>query len=799
MDDLLEEFIAETRETLEALSGQLVQWEKSPEDLDLIDSAFRFVHTVKGSCGFLDLPRLMRLSHAAEDVLSAARDGKITASAGLVTATLEVIDQIGILTEALVTGDAVFDIDSQLIENMLSYLEASSVTPNDEIVSAIEDSVSANIISEESNGVTAAHSRNVRVNLSTLDNLMNAVSDLVLARNEMSRQLRRAADDTNISQSFTRLSTSVAEIRDAIGVLRMQNIDRLFAGLPRLLRDTCLELGKRIELVIEGGEVEIDREMVEALRDPLVHILRNAADHGIELPEDRIAAGKEPIGLISIAARQSGNQILLEICDDGRGINLAKLGDRAIRSKLVTENEWQRLPDKDKYAMICSPGLSTTDSISSISGRGVGMDVVNTNIRRIGGSIDIQNNEGNGLKITLRLPLTLSIISGLFISAGETVYGISRNSVVELIASSNPNVSIEHVGTTPIACIRGIKMPYIKLETILDVACNDNNEAIRTYIVMRPAVGPDYVLDVEKVLDTEELVVKPGAPLVMNNGLYSGISLPDTGKPMLLLDASGIAAKIDASFVKRNTQNKLISDAAENEVVTVGAAALLFIGVDQVKRAIRLSSIERMEDISVTDISCSNGQFCVSTAGTLFDVVGMDESPVADRIKFLRLSDGEQIKYFPVADVLDIFSLPKEIKSTANPEIYEGLILVDNEPIELINSFQFFGNSQNSFSSGADKPMLFVECNVDDHWERHFLAPMLIASGYEVSFDRADKDGAAVILCSDGTPKNTSDDDSRLLQLRSSAMASISSSGSVYRYDRVGIMTAMAAKISGRI
>jgi two-component system, chemotaxis family, sensor kinase CheA len=796
MDDLLDEFIAETRETLEALSGQMVQWEKSPEDLELIDSAFRFVHTVKGSCGFLDLPRLMRLSHAAEDVLSAAREGKITASAGLVTATLEVIDQIGILTEALVTGDAVFDTDSQLIENMLRYLDTASVMLNDDVAIASEAAASV-IHTDEGNGVTTGHSRNVRVNLATLDNLMNAVSDLVLARNEMSRQLRRTADDANISQSFTRLSTSVAEIRDAIGVLRMQNIDRLFAGLPRLLRDTCLELDKRIELVIEGGEVEIDREMVEALRDPLVHILRNAADHGIESADERIAAGKEATGLISISARQSGNQILLEISDDGRGINLDKLGDRAIRNKLVTENEWLRLSDKDKYAMICSPGLSTTDSISSISGRGVGMDVVNTNIRRIGGSIDIQNNEGSGLKITLRLPLTLSIISGLFITAGETVYGISRNSVIELIASSNPNVAIEYVGTTPIACVRGIKMPYIKLETILDVTCVESSDVIRTFIVMRPAVGPDYVLDVEKVLDTEELVVKPGAPLVMNNGLYSGISLPDTGKPMLLLDASGIAAKIDASFVKRNAQTKLSSDEGEIEKVTVGAAALLFIGIDQVKRAIRLSSIDRMEDVLVTDISCSNGQYCVSSAGALFDVVGMNEMPTTSHIKFLRLSDGEQIKYFPVADVLDIFSLPKEMKSTANPEIFEGLILFDNEPIELINSFQFFGNIDNSFAAGSDKPMLFVECSVDDHWERHFLAPMLIASGYDVSFDDADKKGAAVILTSDNSPTNVSQNDSRLLQLRSSAMASVSNLGTVYRYDRVGIISAMAAKISG--
>jgi two-component system, chemotaxis family, sensor kinase CheA len=794
MDDLLEEFIAETRETLEALSSQLVQWERDPNNLELIDGAFRFVHTVKGSCGFLDLPRLMRLSHAAEDVLSAAREGKITASAGLVSATLAVIDQIGVLTEALVTGDAIFDNDGELIENMLQFLEtATEVTQLSDAPLATSQSTT-----EETAVTNASQSRNVRVNLATLDNLMNAVSDLVLARNEMSRQIRRSSDDTHISQSFTRLSTSVAEIRDAIGVLRMQNIDRLFAGLPRLLRDICQELDKRIELLIEGGEVEIDREMVEALRDPLVHILRNAADHGIESTEERIAAGKTPSGLITISARQSGNQILLEILDDGRGINLSKLQDRCISNKLVTETEWQRMSEKDRFAMICMPGLSTTDSISSISGRGVGMDVVNTNIRRIGGSIDIENNQGGGLKITLRLPLTLSIISGLFITAGDTVYGISRNSVVELISASNSNINIEEIGSTKIARVRDVRMPYIKLETILGVSDDhENSEFTRTMIVMRPAVGPDYVLDVAKVLDTEELVVKPGAPLIMNNGLYSGISLPDTGKPMLLLDASGIASKIDANFVKKNIQSVQHNDADDSKVETIGSAALLFYGFDGVKRAIRLSSIERMEDVSCADISCSDDQYYVSISGTLFDIVDMEQMPDAQNLKFLRLTDGTEIRYLPVRDVLDIFSLPKEIKATPNSDKFEGIILVEGEAIELINSFQFFVDSQNISTEVAAKPMLYVDCKADDHWEKNFLAPMLVASGYDVSFDMKDRENAAVILCSDPSEIKGDIDDSRLLHLRSSTLSTMAKMDSVYRYDRVGIMSAMTAKLTG--
>ncbi|HEX4873368.1 MAG TPA: Hpt domain-containing protein, partial [Sphingorhabdus sp.] len=308
MDELREEFIAETRETLEILASQLVQWEKNPGDLSLIDSAFRFVHTVKGSCGFLDLPRLLKLSHAAEELLSAARDERITVSDAMVSSVLAVIDRISALTEALESGEPVFDNDAELIDAMLGFLPVEGGAEATEIAFASLDKQALQEMADEA--VNASKARSVRVSLALLDKLMNGVSDLVLARNEVSRQLRRVGATTEIEHAFGRLSSTVAEMRDAIGMMRMQHIDRLFSSLPRLLRDICIELGKQIELTVEGSEVEVDREMVEALRDPLTHILRNSADHGIESPEQRRAAGKDPVGHIHVLARQSGNQIL---------------------------------------------------------------------------------------------------------------------------------------------------------------------------------------------------------------------------------------------------------------------------------------------------------------------------------------------------------------------------------------------------------------------------------------------------------------------------------------------------------
>jgi two-component system, chemotaxis family, sensor kinase CheA len=796
MEDLLEEFVAETLETLEALSGQLVLWERNPDERELIDSAFRFVHTVKGSCGFLDLPRLLRLSHAAEDVLSSARDGQIIASTGLVSATLEVIDQIGVLTHALISGESVFDNDQYLVDNMLSFLNPSAERQD---LGAVEAKFEAGAV-EDIGFNTTAHSRNVRVNLATLDNLMNAVSDLVLARNEMSRQVRKSETDTSLGLSFSRLSTSVAEIRDAIGTLRMQNINRLFAGLPRLLRDTCQELNKRVELQIEGGEVEVDREMVEALRDPLIHILRNAVDHGIEFPDERTAQGKDPVGKILIRARQSGNQILLEIVDDGRGINLGKLEERAIRNKLVSGAEWQRMSEKERLALICAPGLSTADSVSAISGRGVGMDVVNTNIRRIGGSIDFENSAANGLKITLRLPLTLSIISGLFVAAGESVYGVTRNSVIELIAANNASVRVEQVGGTHVACVRDVRMPYARLEDILGISTAAGGEfETRTFIVMRPAVGPDFVLDVAKVLDTEELVVKPGAPIIMASGLYSGISLPDMGKPMLLLDASGIAAKIDARFALYTSQADRISNPLAKEPTDTGASALLFNNLEGKRHAIRLSAIERMEDINRSQIHVTGGKYFISNGDSLTNIVSIEFLPDDEFISFLKLNDGSHAYYLPVSEILDIFSLPKQIKESPRPDIYEGVIMFEGEPVELINCFQFFETNDDGNGRSGGKAKLFVQCAGADHWERNFLAPMLLASGYVVSFDDADQADADLILCSQAGSQKSANDDSRILQLRDQCFAPTDGIASVYRYDRIGILSAMTAKLTGRV
>jgi two-component system chemotaxis sensor kinase CheA len=782
MDDLLDDFIAETRETLETLAGQLVQWEQNPQDRSLIDSVFRFVHTVKGSCGFLDLPRLLRLSHAAEDILSGAREGQVTASAGLVTAVLAVVDRISALTDALETGQAVYDDDGDLIDAMLAYLPKEKIESEDALAPELADL---------DDGSGRAKSRTVRVSLALLDKLMSGVSDMVLARNEVSRQLRKGQNNSELDHAFTRLSASVAEMRDAVGMMRMQNIDRLFSSLPRLLRDITIELGKEIELRIEGSEVEVDREMVEALRDPLTHILRNAADHGIETADERRTAGKDPVGQIRIVARQSGNQILIEIIDDGRGINVDKLGTRAIAAKIVTAADWQKMSEKAQLNTIFVAGLSTADQVSSISGRGVGMDVVKSNLQAIGGTVDLENYEGHGLKMTLRLPLTLSIIAGLSIKAGDQIFGISRSSVVEIISSSNKNVAIEELGGVRVAHIRGERYPYTKLEAVLGI--EEEEQAAhnsRTLIVIRPAVGTVYVLDVANVIDNEELVVKPGAPIIMSTGLFAGTTLPDNGRPMLLLDASGIGAAIGLNENDAPTVASHVEEAKQAK----RPSALLFVASDGVKRAIRLSGIDRMEDVDASQIKFVGGKMRASVGDKLFDICELDE-PGTGLVKLLRLTDGESAKYLAVDDVLDIFTIDGEVTPSARPELYEGVVSAFGESVELVNIFQYFEMDGNADIAREARPLCFIECEGEAAWEERILAPLLAASGYRVSFESSDRAQAAVVLSRSSDPQEQADD--RVLRLRDSSHSTADTRSSIYRYDRVGLISAIEAKLSG--
>ena len=374
MDDLLQEFIAETRETLEALSSEIVAWEAAPGDRARLDAIFRFVHTVKGSCGFLDLPRLAKLSHAAEDVLAAARDGQRMPDTALVDAVLAIVDRIGAVVEGIAADVVLDDSDDDALIAALTRVE-------EPVVPAPAARVAA---------APRAAPRSIRLNVDLLDRMMSGMSDMVLARNELARRLRDDVLDPRVEAALDQLSLTVADMRDTVTRTRMQKIDGLFSALPRMVRDTAAELGKAVTLRIEGSDVDLDREMIEMMRDPLVHIIRNAIDHGIEAPARRRSLGKPPTGQICITARQSGNQILIEIEDDGAGIDVARIAAKAIQNDVRSAAEVAGMSPAEKLKLVFEPGLSSRDTVSAVSGRGVGMDVVRANIEHVGGRHVVQ-------------------------------------------------------------------------------------------------------------------------------------------------------------------------------------------------------------------------------------------------------------------------------------------------------------------------------------------------------------------------------------------------------------------------
>ena len=525
MDDLIADFVAESREMLEALGGEIVAWEANPDDRARLDSIFRFVHTVKGNCGFFDFPRLEALSHAAEDALADVRGGRRQPDAALVSAVLAVIDRIGDMIATIESGIELPDGDDS---DLIAALEAGAEGAATPV---------ATVVAEQ---VKGAAPRTIRLSVELLDRVMSTVSDMVLARNELARRLRESSTEVSVDGAFERLSSIIAEMRDAITRTRMQRIENLFVALPRMVRDLSAELGKQVLIDVEGGDVELDREMIEMIRDPLTHIVRNAIDHGIENPAERLKAGKREIGLLSVSARQSGNQILIDIQDDGRGIDGKKLVAKALDVGFLERDEAAKLTPREQLALIFEAGLSTAKEVTAISGRGVGMDVVRSNVERIGGIVEVDSVPGEGTRMTLRVPLTLTIIPALTVSIGSHHFAIPRSAIVEIVRANGESVTLDSLGGAGVATIRGRRVPEVALADILGLESSIPEEE-RNLVVLRPAGGDVYALAVDRIHDHEELVVKPAAPQVMATGLYAGTTLADDGSPILLFDPSGLA------------------------------------------------------------------------------------------------------------------------------------------------------------------------------------------------------------------------------------------------------------------
>jgi two-component system chemotaxis sensor kinase CheA len=779
MDDLIADFVAECREMLEALGGEIVAWEANPGDRSRLDSIFRFVHTVKGNCGFFDFPRLEALSHAAEDALADCRAGRRHPDGALVSAVLGVIDRIGEMIAAIDAGEEFpAGDDSELIDALAPGAEGPAV--HAAVSAATDAGLKGN-----------ATPRTIRLSVELLDRVMSGVSDMVLARNELARRLREASGDVAVDGAFERLSGIIAEMRDAITRTRMQRIENLFIALPRMVRDLSAELGKQVLVDIDGGDVELDREMIEMIRDPLTHIIRNAVDHGIESPAERIKAGKREIGLLSVSARQSGNQILIEIADDGKGIEAAKLVEKALANGVIEPEVAKRLSRTEQLALIFEAGLSTAKEVTAISGRGVGMDVVRSNVERIGGVVELDSTPGKGTRMILRVPLTLTIIPALTVSIGAQHFAIPRSAIEEIVRANGSSVTLERVGGAGIATIRGRRVPEVALADVLGLPSEIRDED-RTLVVLRPAGGDVYALAVDRIHDHEELVVKPAAPAVMATGLYAGTTLADDGSPILLFDPAGVAqvGGVRLETAERGARGTEAPVATNSNEVPV----LLFRGLDGTRRALRLGVVDRIEEVSCDAIKPSAGQLRVQLGEAILPLAGVEKPDgLEGKVRVFRLNDGAHEIGYAFREVIDLMSIDREVIPADVPGAVNGVTLIGGEPAELVDAHWLFAE----YLGASARPPVQLVCRLpeSDAWMQNMLRPIVEAAGYLV-IGESDELAADITIVSHGEAIE-GDQAGRVLRLATDP-DSVDGKDSIYRYDRTGLLLALKSASAGR-
>jgi two-component system chemotaxis sensor kinase CheA len=448
MDELLREFLTETAESLDHVDAQLVRFEREPNNGQVLSNIFRLVHTIKGTCGFLGLPRLEALTHAAETLMGKFRDGSAV-TGEVVSPILAAIDRIKIILDGLERlqreppGDDA-DLIAQLTRAAARAQDmdaggrwqpdasAASARRSDQTTAEIGDAAAPRYPGEFGEGAGSVASQSIRVSIDTLDRLMTIASELVLTRNQLLEVLRRH-DDSEFNAPLQRLSNVTTEVQQEVMKTRMQPIGNAWQKLPRIVRDLSADLGKDIGLEMNGADTELDRQVLDLVKDPLTHLVRNCADHGIESPDERSAAGKPRRGTIRLSACRQGGHVVIEIADDGRGLNIARINAKAIEAGLISESDAAAKPQAEINNLIFSPGFSTAAEVTSISGRGVGMDVVRSNIEQIGGTVDVKSTPGSGTSFVIKIPLTLAIVAALIVEIAGERFAFPQLSVLELV------------------------------------------------------------------------------------------------------------------------------------------------------------------------------------------------------------------------------------------------------------------------------------------------------------------------------------------------------------------------------
>lgn len=820
MDDLLSEFLTETAESLDVVDNELVRFERDPNDKAVLDNIFRLVHTIKGTCGFLGLPRLEAVAHASETVLGKFRDGVVTVTPGAVTLILESLDQIkeilayieteevepqgddedliarlgraaeGKLAEAMSPAPVELDDDEEDADPTLGRsLKAGEVTldeleaaflaapgPEDEELAAaapdVDVTASADSIdtddADDDEPVAAApqamraqkpasesklQNQSIRVNVNVLEDLMTMVSELVLTRNQL-LQMVRGLEDSEFKVPLQRLSNVTAELQDSVMKTRMQPIGKAWQKLPRIIRDISQELGKKIELDMQGADTELDRQVLELIKDPLTHMIRNSCDHGIETPDERVKANKAEKGKVWLKAYHEGGHIIIEVQDDGRGLNVDKIKEKALAKGLASEEQLAQMSEAQIQKFIFHPGFSTAAQITNVSGRGVGMDVVRTNIELIGGSIDLRSVYGKGSNFTIKIPLTLAIVSSLIVEAAGSKFAIPQLNVLELVRTGpGSDVLIESINKTPVLRLREKLLPLVTLSNVLnmkpaaDVAAEEaeadreNADEATQFVVVAQVGAHRFGIIVDNIFDTEEIVVKPVASILRNLSVYSGNTILGDGSVIMIIDPTGLARCVSDHMDEPVAEDDADAAADGRFAGADTTSLLLFRSGGEVPKAVPLSLVTRLEEIPVEQIEYSNNKYVVQYRGGLMPLIqasANSDFKDSGRQPVLVFADSERSMGLVVDEIVDIIEDTLNVEMQSETPGIMGSAIIKEKATEVVDVSYFldmayedwFHRRERVKQVNKTRRVLLVD---DNAFFRNMVTPLLHVAGYEVT------------------------------------------------------------------
>ncbi|MCA9135909.1 MAG: chemotaxis protein CheA [Planctomycetales bacterium] len=679
-EDIIKEFLVESYENLDKLDDDLLALEDTPSDRERIASIFRTVHTIKGTSGFLALPKLERVTHVGESLLAPLRDGQLKLNRPIADALLEMVDAIrGILRRVEQDGeegDGDYDLLVQRLEAALDEPTAGEMVdevPPVDLDSPAKTSIPADITIATGKPTQSIADSSIRIDVALLDRLMNLVGELVLARNQII-QFSGVSNDAPMIAASQRLNLITSELQEGVMKTRMQPIRQAWNSLPRMVRDLAVGCGKKVEFRTEGEDTEIDKTVLEAIKGPLTHIVRNAIDHGIELPQARVADGKSCHGTLLMRAYHEGGQVIVEISDDGAGIDPGHIAQKAIESEIVTRQQVDAMTERDIINLILMPGFSTADSVTNVSGRGVGMDVVKTNVEAIGGSLEIQSVIGVGTTLRIKIPLTLAIIPALLVKSGGERYAIPQISLLELVRIDVDRVEkvVQFIHDAPVFRLREMLLPLVFLDEQLGLheRRQFHDDLGNLNIVVLRAEDKQFGLVVNEITDTQEIVVKPISLQLKRIPIYAGATIMGDGNVSLILDVIGLAEQsgvLVEHHCYRGADNQIDSTTPNSP-----PESLLIVDSANRRAAIRLSTVARLEKFSISDVELAQGRHVVQYRGRIIPLIGLDgaldaringsDSIHADRTARLHTvvyHEGPHVVGVVVDRIVDIIQRPK--------------------------------------------------------------------------------------------------------------------------------------------